>query len=156
MERLELLKKEDMYQWQNRLFTELTETEPNDYDIKWIWEETGGSGKSVFTKLLVTNYGAIITSGKASDAKHLIVKYHKKNGRWPEIVIFDIPRSNIRYLSYPGIEDIKNGLFVYKGGMVLMPSPHIVVFANTPPKRHNMSEDRWVVKELKESDKIQF
>lgn len=75
----------------------------------------------------------------------------KDGGRPPKIIIIDIPRYNMDYISYGGMEEIKNGCFFsskYEGGMVLMNSPHVIVFANQPPDEGMMSKDRWKVKLL--------
>uniref|UniRef100_UPI004049B2EE hypothetical protein n=7 Tax=Pseudomonadati TaxID=3379134 RepID=UPI004049B2EE len=64
---------------------------------------------------------------------------------------FDIPRSQLDYLSYTGIEEVKNGCFFsskYESEMVLYNSPHIIVFANEEPTYHKLSSDRWNVVDL--------
>lgn len=64
----------------------------------------------------------------------------------PKIIVFDIERSRENFVSYGGIEEVKNGLFFspkYEGGMCIYNSPHIFVFANFPPDETQLSEDRW-------------
>jgi len=151
-----LLRVSDMYAWQKQIFNLLTKTIANDRDINWIWETEGKFGKSVLCKLLCAEYGALITSGKVAEMKNQIVKYHKNHGRWPAIVLFDVPRTSMRYLSYPGVEEIKNGCFAstkYRCDVVTMPCPHVIIFANSEPEYSTMSPDRWIVRELNEKDK---
>lgn len=100
--------------------------EPDNREIFWIWSHQGGRGKSTFVRYLVQNMDALICAGKASDMKHQIVKYHEKKEEFPDIVVFDVPRSMENYLSYTGIEEIKNGVFAsskYESDMVVMPHP---------------------------------
>lgn len=129
------------------------EHEPDNRSIYWWWSEDGAKGKSSFVRWAVRG-GALVCSGKAADMKYLIVKYKEKHGDWPEVVIFDVPRSSAQYLSYTGIEEIKNGVFAstkYECDVVEMPYPHVFVMANFPPDltRHDvMSMDRWVCNEI--------
>lgn len=129
--------------WQQTLFDIVTGPR-DDRTIYWIYEEKGNVGKSAFTKLLCAKHRAIVCAGKAADMKYQIAQQNPK----PKIIIFDVPRSNVDYLSYTGIEEIKNGCFAsqkYESGMVIMNSPHILIFANTMPKFETMSMDRWKV-----------
>lgn len=138
--------------WQEMVFKIISE-KPNDRDIVWIWEPTGKVGKSAFCKYLCATKGAVVCAGKAADMKHQISECVKKGGRAPKIVIFDVPRSSLQYVSYTGIEEIKNGCFAsqkYESGMVIMNSPHVLVFANEEPDRSTMSADRWKVINLQD------
>ena len=136
--------------WQKSV-VDLVSEEPDDRSINWYYDYKGGIGKSALVKLLCYKYGAIVCSGKASDMKYMIVKYKEKNGVYPNVVIFDIPRSLKDYVSYSGIEEIKNGCFAsskYECDMVLMNSPHILCFANEIPEFEKLSKDRWKVVDL--------
>lgn len=139
----------ELYPWQQEI-VDLVSTIPNDRTIHWFWDRNGNVGKSALVKLLCAKYGAIVCAGKAADMKFQIAEALKK-GEPPDIVIFDIPRTSLDYISYTGIEEIKNGCFAsskYESGMVLMNSPHILIFANREPDYTAMSADRWLVKEL--------
>lgn len=131
--------------WQLDILNILS-TEADDRTIHWYWEAYGNSGKSAFTKYLCAKKDALCVSGKSNDCKYAIVEYHEQKKKYPSIVIFDVPRTNIDYLNYEAIESIKNGCFFsgkYESCQVLMNSPHIIVFANSPPNKLNLSEDRW-------------
>lgn len=131
--------------WQVDLLNRIKE-EPDDRTILWLWEEIGNVGKSAMTKYLVAKHGALMCSGKAADMKYLVVKYHETHGIYPELIVFDIPRTNVDFLSYTGLEEVKNGCFAstkYECQMVCMNCPHMVCFANCEPDRSKVSMDRW-------------
>lgn len=150
-EPLEILRVEQLYDWQLKII-DIIKRKPNDRAIHWFWEQLGNIGKSVFCKYLCAEYDAIILSGKASDMKYSIIKYHEKHSVYPRLIVLDIPRSYENYISYTGIEEVKNGCFhssKYECDMVLMNSPHIVIFANFEPNYDKLSEDRWKVTNLR-------
>ena len=126
-----------------------SESEPDDRTIYWIWSSSGKRGKSTMCKFLAMQ-GAIITGGKATDMKFQISRYEQENGYGPKNIIFDVPRSNFQYLSYGGIEEIKNGVFSspkYESCMCIINNPNVFVFCNFPPDLDNkdMSSDRFKV-----------
>ena len=136
--------------WQAEV-VKIIDEEPDDRTIHWYYDGKGGIGKSALVKLLCLKYGAVMTCGKSADMKYMIVKYNEKNGNYPSIVIIDVPRSKVGFLNYAGLEEIKNGCFCntkYECDMVVMNSPHVLVFANEPPDYDKMSMDRWKVTEL--------
>lgn len=136
---------ENMYPWQEEVVG-LVKEPADDRSINWYWEKKGGTGKSALVKYLVVKYGAIMVSGKAADMKYAIQQYVLKHARGPNIILIDIPRTSMGYLSYTGIEEIKNGCFFsgkYEGGMVVFNAPHIICFANEKPDKSTMSKDRW-------------
>lgn len=141
---------EDLKPWQERVVKLVTD-EPDDRTIHWFWEASGGVGKSSLVKYLCVKFGALVVAGKATDMKFQISKYVEKHGEGPDIVIFDVPRSNIGYVSFTGMEEIKNGCFAsnkYESNMIVCNSPHLLVFANSPPVLDMMSRDRWNVQEI--------
>lgn len=139
-----------LYGWQLMADIKL-DAEPDNREIFWIWSQSGGKGKSSFVRHLVQTKGAIVCAGKAADMKYQIASWLQKNeDAWPRLIVFDVPRSMKDYLSYTGIEEIKNGVFAsskYESEMVCMPHPHVVVLANFPPNVNNedMSSDRFTV-----------
>ena len=142
----------ELYGWQLEALKQF-ESEPDDRTVFWWWSAEGAKGKSTFVRWAAMN-NALVCAGKATDMKHLIVKYHEKHGVYPDVVIFDVPRSASSYLNYTGIEEIKNGVFAstkYECSSVIMPHPHVFVFANFPPVLdidHNMSKDRYICNEI--------
>lgn len=136
--------------WQLSIM-ELISTKADDRSIHWYWDPIGNSGKSTFTKYLCANENAITVSGKSGDCKFAIVSYYQRKKIYPKIVIFDTPRTNIDFLNYEAIESIKNGCFFsgkYESTQVIMNSPHVIIFANSPPQEYKLSQDRWKITKI--------
>lgn len=136
--------------WQKKVI-EIVDSPPNDRDIYWFWEGKGGVGKTCLCKWLVKKRGAIVLGGKAADIRNGILQYVEKYGYTPELVVINITRSQEKYVSYEGLENIKDMLFYsgkYEGGMVCDAAPHLIVFANFSPNFYQLSEDRWKIEEI--------
>lgn len=148
---VKILKEDQLFDWQ-RPIEELFKTEPDDRKIYWYWGATG-IGKTTFCKYLTIKYGAIPLSGKSADMKNGVIEYKKTNGDTPQRIIIPIPKTfDLQYISYEGIEQVKDMYFYsgkYEGGVVCGNSPHIVIFANEPPRDLSaLASDRWVVTEI--------
>jgi len=103
----------------------------------------------------VVKHHALVLSGKSKDMKHGIVKYAEEKGDYPELIVLDVPRTSERFLSYGGIEQVKNGLFFsgkYESSQHYFNNPHLFVFANFKPNLSNMSRDRWRIRYLGDVD----
>lgn len=140
----------ELLEWQKKII-KLIDSEPDDRSINWYWEPKGGVGKTALCKYICHKYDALICSGKCSDMKYGIINYIKTKGYPPKVVIFDVPRYAYDYISYGGMEEIKNGLFFspkYESEMCLFNCPHVIVFANQEPEKYNMSLDRWRIEEI--------
>ena len=135
------LKRSEFYEFQEDI-VKLCETEPDDRTINWYWEAEGNRGKSALVKYLVMNNHAMLVSGKSAD-----IKYQISNAEFPpDIIIYDIPRTAKYHINYNALEEIKNGIFSstkYESKMCIIPSPHIICFANFEPDTTMMSADRW-------------
>lgn len=143
-----------LYKWQETI-KEILLQEPDDRTVYWIHEPSGNIGKSLFCKYMALKHGAIVLSGKANDMKYGIIQYKIKNDVYPEIILIDIPRNVNNFLSYTGIEEIKNGCFFsakYECDMVIMNSPHIVCFSNEEPDYSSFSLDRWKIAKVEDKD----
>lgn len=124
---------------------------PDDRKIMWYWEDIGNFGKTVFTKYLALKYNALVVSGKAADMKYAVIKYIEEHGD-PYLIIIDVPRGGKEYVSYTGIEEIKNGIFFsgkYESGQAIFASPHVLIFANEEPIKEKLSADRWDIVALR-------
>lgn len=152
MRKPKVLKYDQLYDWQKK-FVAICDTEPNDRDLYWIWESKGCTGKTQLCKYIVEHYNAMVISGSAKDMKQGIRGWINETGFAPDILVINIPRSkSVEYVSYTGIEEIKDGLFFsqkYEGKMEHIPNPHIFVFANEKPLVDEMSKDRWKITHLK-------
>lgn len=141
---------ETLRPWQQEI-VEMISQEADDRSIYWYYDYDGNIGKSVFCKYLAVKYDAFVVSGKSADIKYGVIKYKEKHDIYPDIIILDVPRCNLDYINYEAMESIKNGLFFstkYESDMVVMNSPHLLVFANEAPNTSKMSADRWKIKLL--------
>lgn len=141
---------ENFYEWQTNIIN-LIKKEPDDRTIYWYWEPNGCAGKTALAKYICTKFNAICVSGKSNDCKFAIVAYKKIKGIYPDIIIYNVPRCNHDYISYEGMESIKDGFFFsgkYESCQAIFNSPHILVFANDEPDYDKVSKDRWHVVEL--------
>lgn len=139
------------HDWQQEII-DLIATEPDDRKIYWYWERTGNIGKSSLVKHLYLRFkdkGILPVSGKAADMKHLVHGYLETHEL--DAVLVDLVRSREQYVSYEGIEEIKNGLIVntkYETAVNCFNCPHVIVFSNWPPDLSALSADRWIVRDL--------
>lgn len=132
--------------WQRDIIA-LVQTEPDTRAIYWYWESTGATGKTTLARHLCLKYNAICLSGKAADMKYAVMQMERK----PEIIIMDFSRSQEEFISYQGIEEIKNGMFFntkYESGMCIFNPPHVIIFANFPPREVMLSADRWNIVDI--------
>ena len=117
--------------------------------IHVVVDRVGGLGKTEFARWACLNMeGCIMSGGKSADMKNQIIEYKKTNGRTPKFIILDIPRQNLDYISYQGIEDVKNMLFYsgkYEGGMVVGNKPFVLMLMNECPQLELLSADRWKI-----------
>jgi len=131
-----------MYPWQEEIMSILAD-EPAERTIHWYWESKGKSGKtSLAIHICLTCEDAIYINGKAADMKCAIMEMKDP----PSVCIIDLTRSREAYVSYSGMEEIKNGIFFsgkYKSGMKMFEPPHLIVFANFSPCIDKLSLDRW-------------
>jgi len=128
---LKLLNPENFYPWQKNI-VDILEREPDDRKIYWVWESDGNRGKTALCKYLSARYGAVLLTGKSNDMKYAIASMPN----YPRIILIDCPRSMMEYISYPGLEEIKNGYFFcgkYESRQIIGNPPHMVVFANKEP-----------------------
>lgn len=135
-------------EWQSNIL-QILDQDPDDRTINWIYDPLGNAGKTSLAKHLCIKYPkeVIYLGGKASDMKYGVMNFIDA-GNTLRVVILDLTRSLENFVSYEGIESIKNGIFYnskYECKMVLYDSPHVIVFANFEPDYDKMSEDRWNV-----------
>lgn len=140
----------ECYGWQLDV-VDLVQTVPDLRKIYWYWEPTGSVGKSSLARYLCVKHNALLVGGKASDMKAALALMQKNKLLMPSVIIADIPRS-VEHVSFSGFEEIKNGVFFsskYESGMVMMNSPHLIVFANFEPDLSKLSADRWVINDIR-------
>jgi len=148
-----------IYGWQLEA-AKLLDVDPllDTRSIHWFWEPNGNMGKSSFARwacgthaLKGTPEEIIKVGGKAADMKHSIAGRMEKYGEYPTKVIVDVPRDSLQYVSYAGLEEVRNGLFFsgkFESDMVLMNPPTMLVLANSPPEEGKWSTDRIKVHKI--------
>jgi hypothetical protein len=137
--------------WQHKIECLMNE-EPDDRTINWYYDRTGNIGKTVFMKYCVVKHDAIpCIGGKFADIMNLVYNADLDKSK---TTIFNIPRGHKAKVSYSSLEAVKDGLVVntkYETGYKVFNSPHVFVFANFPPDKTKLSEDRWNIVNLEES-----
>jgi len=141
----------DLFGWQKEVLNR-SKLEPDNRSIFWWWEEAGCTGKTTICKhLMLKHKSCIIVAGKQNDMFCSIVNYKEQHGDYPELILIDIPRNNLKWVSYGGIEKIKDGLFFsgkYESAAVIMNCPNVFCFSNAEPNYDEMSADRWRVRKI--------
>jgi len=123
--------------------------------VHWFWEPDGCVGKSDLIRYLTIKKGALLVGGKAADMTAALALIAKNNKPMPTIVVVNMPKV-CEHISYQGIESVKDGVFFsskYESGMVMMNSPHFIVFSNREPEYEKMSMDRWNVVRINKEEK---
>lgn len=142
---------EKFYEWEIEI-NNILSTKPDKRTLYYYFEPEGCTGKTTYQKYVFTHFKKCVTlSGKGSDMKNGIVNYLEKNNELPEIILINIPRVSNEFVSWCGIEEVKDMFFFsgkYEGGMICGPCPHVMLFANEPPPLKKVSADRWKVFEL--------
>lgn len=115
--------------------------------IHVVVDKIGGLGKTEFARWACLNMeGVIVSGGKSADMKNQIVEYKKIHDRCPKYIILDIPRQNLDYISYQGIEEVKNMLFYsgkYEGKMIIGNKPFVLMLMNEEPEKEMLTLARW-------------
>ena len=146
---------ENLYDWEMDIL-KIIDSVPDKRTLHWFWEPKGCAGKTTFQKYIFTHReDVIILSGKGADMKNGIVNYLETNKKLPRVVLINIPRSSASFVSYTGLEEIKDMFFFsgkYEGGMVVGACPHVLLFANEPPDVSKMSSDRFQTRQLNASE----
>lgn len=127
-------------EWQERLLTVLEE-QP-ERKVTWVWEVTGGVGKSWLARYLVATKGAFLSTG----GKHTDTIYAYLQAEMPGWVIFDLARDQEERVPYTLMEHMKNGMLTntkYMSQNMMFEIPKLLVIANFEPVQEKLSEDRW-------------
>jgi hypothetical protein len=132
-------------EWQSAVKL-IIEGEVCDRSVYWMYDESGGAGKSFMSGYLQTHHNAfIISGGKVADIAHA---YDEQ-----PVVVFDLPRTLADHCDhiYSVIESLKNGCIFsgkYESRTKTFETPHVIVFANFKPDLTKLSEDRWKVSSI--------
>lgn len=125
--------------WQADFIGNVIDQPVNNRAVWWIYDATGGTGKSWLCDYLIATRGAIFFENAKS--RDIAFAYDGQ-----PIVIFDFARTCEGHVNYNVIECLKNGrIFSAKYGSKakFFKPPHVICLANWPPARGSLSQDRW-------------
>lgn len=127
--------------WQQDLFDHLME-DPDDRSISFVVDADGGSGKTWFCQYMLDKYAddvQYMRVAKRDDLAYAICDTKR-------IYLFDVPRSQMEFLQYSILEQLKDRLVFspkYSSGLKTLYSKcHVVVFSNEAPDLSKLSGDR--------------
>lgn len=150
---------ENFYEWELQIM-KILEDEPDTRTLYYYFEKEGCKGKTTFQKYLFTHYeDCIILSGKGADMKNGIVNYYQSKKKLPKLILINIPRESYDYVSWTGVEEVKDMCFYsgkYEGGMICGKCPFVFMFANEPPPIKKVSIDRWKIYHIKNNMAIDW
>lgn len=157
--------REMSHPWQKRLISYLSKPPTGRY-VLWIYDPTGGCGKSTFIKSMKTWYPqqvAKVAMAKVADLAHGLRKKMECSNPWNgNALMIDIAKSadpafkdRENVSMYEIIENLSNGeLFAgkYDSTDLSWAPGHVIVFANWLPSFNGLSKDRWKIMALKKHD----
>lgn len=128
------------YEWQQNII-DCMEEAPDSRTIFWVYDETGGKGKSRLAAHLVSKHDGIILGGKLDDMKYAFSRDVSK------VAIFDLTRTQSDCMKglVSFAESLKNGMYMnakYESRMVTFARCHVIFFANFMPPENVWSADR--------------
>lgn len=137
--------------WQRELDLAL-QADPDDRHVQFYIDETGGKGKTWFQRWYMTNHprtAQVLCIGKRDDLAHAIVNTNR-------VFFFNIQKQSMEFLRYEILEALKDRMIFspkYASTMKYLPhNCHVVVFANEYPDMTKMSQDRFVIKDLRNEE----
>lgn len=149
----------DLYPWQQSIFN-ITDTEPDDRSIIWVYDKNGKNGKTRFCKFIKHKANAIIiTGGGLKDIAQVIAGEVDDGGRNMDnltSIIFNFARTT-ENISYQAIEALKDGLITstkYHSKGFDFNCPHVFIFSNSKPDINRLTMDRWKIYTINESKEL--
>ncbi|AXQ65787.1 MAG: putative viral replication protein [Cressdnaviricota sp.] len=134
-----------LHTWQTILDTKLNGA-PNDREIVFVVDKTGGNGKTWFAKQWIIKHedSQYLEMGKKADMAYALN---------PEIKVLFVncTRQQAEYMNYSFLESVKDGMVFstkYESGVKKMQKCHVVVMMNQDPDRELLSEDRYKIIEI--------
>ena len=138
-----------LFPWQRELWN-LLSAEPDPRHILWVFDKTGGQGKSTLMRhYYYLNYSHTLVFTNVPK-KDLLYQASQKVIR--KVVIINLTKNDKpAELEYAGFENLKDNIFTvskYHGDMVDGRPLTILVLANEEPFYSGMILDRWVIGEI--------
>jgi len=133
----------EWYPWQKEVLDIVAEL-PDERTVVWVYDETGGKGKTTLGHEICRNYDGIVIEGKKGDV--LCMASEKWHRVWLVCMDRDMSPSDA---PYGAIEKLKDGLYMngkYETKSVIEERmSHVVVLANCKPIMGKLTKDRWKV-----------
>lgn len=129
--------------WQEDII-EIVKGEPDDRAIHYIWDATGGAGKSTFARYLSHTFDNCVIY-RPCRGIDLAYNYDPRC----RIAIFDLPRSAGEAIPWSTIEQIKDGYLIstkYEVKVKEFLPPHVIIFSNREIPHDVLSNDRIKIK----------
>jgi len=131
--------------WQQD-FLDYVAANDNDRVVFWVYDEKGGSGKSMLASHL-RGQGYIQLDGKVADMAYMFDAGCKG-------VLFNLARTRADTIDhlYKFCEDVKDGYIIspkYQSRSVSFASKTVIVFSNFAPDHTKWSQDRYIICTLK-------
>lgn len=139
----------------------LYEQPADDRTVCVFVDKKGGNGKTALAKHLALKGETIIVGGSAKDLLYAVSmwvdgdKEARVEPKPLKAAIWNVTRSQQDYMSWQGIEALKDGLFCntkYKSKMVTMNPIHVWIFMNDMPDMTKLSSDRWAIFNVENGD----
>ncbi len=132
--------------WQIDIFKRLMAQ--NDRKVMWVYDATGGKGKSWLAMYLMVIYNYDLLNGTTATKDVVGLLSDPPLG-----ICFDVTRGDASHFSYQTLEHSKNAYMItgkYAGIKTLWEICPVIVFANFAPNRSELSEDRWDIHSLED------
>ncbi len=149
-EELHILMEEQLYPWQRMVINEIS-CSPNDRNIIWVCGRSG-LGKTQFAKYLVHHFSGVPLMGSCAHVLSVVAKFTSR-----KLFIFLATMEDRDRVPYKALECVKDGLFMSHFGTkgtrpVIMNSPHVIVFANYPPREGGIASKKIRLLDLNFND----
>ncbi len=116
--------------------------------VLWIQDRKGNRGKTFLAKYITAIHKAFyIRNGKSAD-----IAYAYNN---QQIVVFDFTREQQERINYQSIENFKDGMLFspkYESTTKIFKPCKVIVFSNFYPDTSMLSEDRWDITVLDDTE----
>lgn len=153
--------------WYQRILFALIRSEPCRRVVNFVFNPAGGKGKSSTADFieLSTEFNAMLAPQLATPERWTtalidqLEGYYNVNGVYPQTIMLDLTRNednqNVEQL-YSTLENIKNGrldsTFYGKFKRIRFKPPHVIVFTNTVPNMSALSQDRFRMFAIADTD----
>lgn len=129
---------------------------PPPEKVVWVYEETGGVGKSTLVKHLMLKYPHDCTYADGSEAKDIyfsIDTFFEDPDNDLYYFLIYLTRDEGNKIDPKILENLLDGMYFnkkYKSKPTLFNRPWVIVFANLPPNKTGLSDRKWQVLKIED------